>query len=445
MKKTICLLIMSALLLPMQAQSSHLDSIRMQLSFLTQAHYDSTLVLSLEDACNYAVAQNRSLQNASLEVKKAHAQRWQTIAAMLPQADGSLAYSNMCGYEMNLNGMKIQMPDYNMYSVTVSAGLNGQAIVGALLNNIAITMQNISLEQSEDELRANVINSYLSVLVTADVIQLLDSSLQNLRSLAMQTQRMVEVGAAESTEADKLLVQVNTFANTVQSYRRNLQLAYSALRALLNVSESTDLHLTTPLSDFVSTEYTMQLLMQEWDIHRNHNYRLLEQNVDLAKKNVIMAGMAYLPTVSAYYQYSYRQNFSEGGFNMTPPNMIGATVSMPLWSSGKRASAITEKKIALQEAENTFSETTDNLAVQYSQLRYNLANAFESYLTDKENVDVTKRVFNNTSNKYQWGAASALELTNASSDLNNAETTYVSSVMSMVNALVELEKFLNNN
>lgn len=444
MKKIVFLLaVMVGLQCTVRASMTSLDSVRMQLNALMQTSYDSTMMMSLDEACNYAVAQNRSLQNASLEVKKAHAQRWQTIAAMLPQADGSIAYSNMCGYEMNLSGMKIAMPSYNMYSVTVSAGLNGQAIVGALLNNIAIKMQDISLEQSEDDLRASVVQSYLSVLVTEEVIQLLDSSLHNLRSLANQTRKMVEVGVSESTEADKILVQVNTFENTVQTYRRNLQLSYSALRALLNINESKELRLTSTLGDVLSTEKAFALLMQEWDIHRNYNYQLLEQNVDMAHKNVVMAGLAYLPTLSAYYQYSYRQNFGDGGFNMTPPNMIGATVSMPIWSSGKRASAVTEKKIAYQEAQNTFSETTDNLGVQYQQLRYNLANAYETYLTDKENLDVTKRVFDNTSNKYQWGAASALELTNASSDLNSAETTYVSSVMNMVNAMVELEKFLN--
>lgn len=49
----------------------------------------AVLELSLQDAQNYAATQNRSLKNASLAVQEAYAQRWQTIAAMLPQVDGS--------------------------------------------------------------------------------------------------------------------------------------------------------------------------------------------------------------------------------------------------------------------------------------------------------------------------------------------------------------------
>ena len=49
----------------------------------------ATLNLSLKEAQDYAVETNRSLKNASLAVQKAYAQRWQTIASMLPSADMS--------------------------------------------------------------------------------------------------------------------------------------------------------------------------------------------------------------------------------------------------------------------------------------------------------------------------------------------------------------------
>jgi outer membrane protein TolC len=37
-----------------------------------------------------------------------------------------------------------------------------------------------------------------------------------------------------------------------------------------------------------------------------------------------------------------------------------------------------------------------------------------------------------------------MELTNASNDLINAESTYIQAILSLVNAQVELEEFLNN-
>jgi outer membrane protein TolC len=404
----------------------------------------ATLNLSLVEAQDYAVETNRSLRNASLAVQKAYASRWQTIASMLPQLDMSWAYQSMMGYEMNFGGMPIQMPDNGTLGVTASVGINGQAIVGALLNNVAIEMQKLNLEISEDNLRASVKSSYASVLVLEDVVKLLDSSLKNIEHLAAMTQRSVEVGAAEQTTADQILVRVNTLKNNINANKRSTQLAINALKVLLNVPAETELTLTTGLSDMLSAETIVSLLGKDFVLENNLSYQTLAKNVELAQKNVHMAGWAYGPTVGVGYQYSKKDYFGKKeGFNMTPPNALSVQVSMPLWSSGKRAAGVVEKKIALEEARNTFEETTDNLGIQNEQLRYNLQNAFETYTNEQENIAVTQRVFDNTSLKFQQGVASNLDLVNASNDLITAQSSYVQAVLTLVNAEVELEKFLN--
>lgn len=404
----------------------------------------ATLNLSLAEAQDYAVETNRSLRNASLAVQKAYAQRWQTIASMLPSADLSWGYTSMMGYKMNFNGMPIEMPDNGTLGVTAAVGINGQAIVGALLNNVAIDMQKLNLQQSEDNLRANIKTSYASVLVLQNVVTLLESSLANIERMAEMTQRSVDVGAAEQTSADLIQVRVNTLKNNINANLRSTQLALNALKVLLDVPAETELVLTSTLEDFLSAEAVLKLLGNDFILENNLNYQLLEKNVELAKKNVHMAGWAYGPTVALAYQYSKKDYFGEKeGFNMTPPNAVSLNISMPLWSSGKRAAGVVEKKIALEEARNTFAETANNLGIQNEQLRYNLQNGYETYMNEKDNMEVTQRVFESTTNKFNQGAASNLDLVNASNDLITAQSSYVQAVLTLVNAQVELEKFLN--
>ena len=404
----------------------------------------ATLNLSLAEAQDYAVETNRSLRNASLAVQKAYAQRWQTIASMLPSADLSWGYTSMMGYKMNFGGMPIEMPDNGTLGVTAAVGINGQAIVGALLNNVAIDMQKLNLQQSEDNLRANIKTSYASVLVLENVVTLLKNSLANIEQMAEMTQRSVEVGAAEQTTADLIKVRVNTLKNNINANLRSTQLAMNALKVLLDVPAETELVLTSTLEDFLSAEAVLALLGNDFILENNLNYQLLEKNVELAKKNVHMAGWAYGPTVALAYQYSKKDYFGEKeGFNMTPPNAVSLNISMPLWSSGKRAAGVVEKKIALEEARNTFAETANNLGIQNEQLRYNLQNGYETYMNEKDNMEVTQRVFKSTTNKFNQGAASNLDLVNASNDLITAQSSYVQAVLTLVNAQVELEKFLN--
>ena len=440
MRKIVLLVSMFAIAANMMAA----DHVMAATKHAPKQEVSATLNLSLQEAQDYAVAQNRSLKNADLAVQKAYATRWQTIASMLPSVDMSWAYQSMMGYKMNFGGMPIEMPDNGTLGITASVGINGQAIVGALLNNTAIEMQKLNLEISEDNLRANVKSSYASVLVLEDVVKLLDSSLKNIENLAAMTQRSVEVGAAEQTTADQILVRVNTLKNNINANKRSTQLAINALKVLLNVPAETELTLTTQLSDMMSAEAIVALLGKDFVLENNLSYQTLAKNVELAKKNVHMAGWAYGPTIGVGYQYSEKDYFGKKeGFNMTPPNALSIQVSMPLWSSGKRAAGVVEKKIALEEARNTFEETADNLGIQNEQLRYNLQNAYETYTNEQENMSVTQRVFDNTSRKFQQGVASNLDLVNASNDLITAQSTYVQAVLTLVNAEVELEKFLN--
>ena len=441
MKKTIVIFACLALLSQMVWAEDHVMAATKPMA---TPEVPAQLSLSLSEAQDYAVATNRSLRNADLAVQKAYAQRWQTIAAMLPQVDMSWAFQSMMGYEMVLGGMPIAMNDNGTLGVTASVGINGQAIVGALLNNIAIDMQKLSLQQSEDNLRANVKSSYASVLVLEDVVKLLDASLKNIEDLAAMTQRSVDVGVAEQTTADQIQVRVNTLKNNINANKRSTQLAINALKVLLNVPVETELTLTSKLDDMLSAEAILQLLGKDFVLENNLSYQTLAKNVELAKTNVHMAGWAYGPTIAVGYQYSEKSYFGKKeGFNMTPPNAISVSVSMPLWSSGKRAAGVVEKKIALEEARNTFAETTDNLGIQNEQLRYNVQNGYETYLTEKDNMDVTQRIFESTTKKFNQGVASNLELVNASNDLITAQSTYVQAVLSLVNAQVELEKFLN--
>ena len=416
----------------------------------------ATLNLSLAEAQDYAVETNRSLKNASLAVQKAYAQRWQTIASMLPSADMSWGFTSMMGYEMEMRTgqknpltgeevvTKIPMPDNGTLGITASVGINGQAIVGALLNNVAIDMQKLNLQQSEDNLRANIKTSYASVLVLQNVVTLLETSLANIEQMAEMTQRSVDVGAAEQTTADLIKVRANTLKNNINANLRSTQLAMNALKVLLDVPAQTELVLTSTLEDFLSADAVLALLGNSFVLENNINYQLLEKNVELAKKNLHMAGWAYGPTVALAYQYSKKDYFGEkSGFNMTPPNAVSLNISMPLWSSGKRAAGVVEKKIALEEARNTFAETANNLGIQNDQLRYNLQNGYETYMNEKDNMAVTQRVFESTTNKFNQGAASNLDLVNASNDLITAQSSYVQAVLTLVNAQVELEKFLN--
>ena len=411
---------------------------------IQQLQAQNTLRLNLAEAQQYAVEHNAAMQNADLDLKKAEMERWKTLSTMLPQVKAGFDYQNMCGYTMNMGAFSIPMNPSGTFSLTASVAFTGAMLVGTLLQDISIQMTDINRQQTEQQTRSNVKNVYVSILVMEQTVGLLDSSLANLERLAATSQASVDVGAAEQVDADKLQVQVASMRNNINSTRRSLQALYNTLLLQLGADVNADLKLTTPVDDILNVDNAMLLLGQNFDITRNYNYQLLEQNEKLAEKNVTMAWMNFSPTLSAYYQYSKKKYFGDEGMNMTPPNMIGASLSIPLFTSGSNTAAIKSAKIALQETQNSRRQAEDGLRVQYNQLCYDLASALESYDIQRRNLDVTQRVFNNITEKYNYGRASSLEVTNASTDIISAQSNYIQAVMSVISAQISLENLLNN-
>ncbi len=442
-----------------------------------KAQDGGTLRLSLEEAQQYAVEHNAAMLNANLEVKKAEYSRWKTLSTMLPQVKAGFDYQNMCGYTMNFGSrgsmssmipdsitigtmtLPISIPGSNTestesggiamnpsgtFSVTASVAVTGAQIVGTMLQNIAMKMTDISRQQTEQETRANVKNVYVSILVMEQTVGLLDSSLANLQRLAATSQASVDVGAAEQVDADKLQVQVAQLRSSINSTRRSLQALRNTMLLQLGADVSKSLELTTELDDILSLDNATHLLGRGFDIEKNYSYQLLEQNEKLAKRNVAMAYMDLTPTLSAYYQYSAKTYFGKDeGFNMTPPNMVGANVSLPIFTSGTRTVNIKSAKIDLQEAANNKRQAEDGLRVQYNQLCYDLATALETYDIQSRNLEVTQRVFANITEKYNYGRASSLEVTTASTDIITAQSNYIQAVMNVVAAQISLENLLN--
>ena len=402
------------------------------LTLMAQTDDTNELCLSLEDARNYALEHNRTLQNANLSVRQAHAARWQTIASMLPQADMSLGLNYTDGkmkfaLQDGMPPMEREIENLaGSLGVSASIAVNGQLIMGALINNTAIEMQDINKRNTELDVVSNVETYYITALAMERTVEILNKSLTDLEKLYEITLNTVKVGAAEQTTADQIQVQLSSMRSAINSTKRSLEMIYNALALQLAVGADVKLVLTDELDKLLNVEEALSLLSSDFNLSNNYSYQLAEKNVKLAKQNVIMAGMAYVPTLSAFYQYTAPNKYFSGDAAMEQSmGVVGLQLSIPLWSSGKRAAGITEKKLVRQAAENSLADARDALMVQHKQLRYNLSSAYEDFDTQKLNIDVSQRVFESTSNKFEYGHASSLELTNASMTLLTAQSDYV--------------------
>jgi len=405
-----------------------------------------TYRLTLREAQEYALQHSRTIMNSSLAIRQAEAARWQSIASMLPQVNATADYSSMLGYTMDFSGQKIAMPPYIQYGGTVSMGVSGVMIVNTEIAKVSQAMSDVSNKQTEQEVAENVKTLYFSALVAEETIALLQQNLESLNKLYKFSAKAVEVGTAEKLDADQILVQVATMENSLSSSQRSLEVIYNSLRLALCLDHDREIELTQSLDDVLNIDDAMLMLQDDFLIENNFTWQLMQKNVELSRNKYKQAGWNYGPTLSAFYQYTGKQYLSNANtFNMTPPNMVGVSLKVPIFSSGVNHAARRSARLAYETQINNLSDTELSLRLLHRQYKYNLTSAYERYQTQKKSVDVSQSVFDNMTKKYQYGMSSALDVTNSSTALINAQTNYVTVALEFVNAQIELEKLLNKN
>jgi outer membrane protein TolC len=401
-----------------------------------------TLRLTLKEAQDYALRYNKIVWNAGLSVSEAQKKTWEAISAGLPQVSANVNYQNMMGFKMEFAGMSIPLQPTSNFQATVSQLLfNGSYWVGIKMSKIGEEMSETARLQAELDVKQQTQSAYHAVLIAEKKKKILEQNLKNIQALAQKTEDMVRIGVAEQTDADRMKIQVVTMTNGITMVERHIELAYNLLRFHLGVDADTQIVLTQTLEALMAATDVRQTLLSDFDLNANYNMQLLNGQINLADMQISLAKSASLPTVAAFYNYTYK--IAKSTFDMSPNNVIGLQASIPIFASGQRHSRTQQAKISLERTQNNKALLTDQLLMQEKQLRFNLSNAIESFELQKEAVDVSQRVFESVSRKFQQGTASSLDVTVASSELLQVQTNYINAMMQVFTAQTELEKLLN--
>lgn len=399
------------------------------------------LQLSTKEAERYAIEHNKLIENASLDVKKAEATKWYSISTMLPQVNGTLDYTDYLGYELVLMGMPIPMKSTSNLTVQASIAVSGVQIVSATLGKLAVEMAKTNHQKTEQNIKAQVRTLYFSILAMENTIELLTQSMENMLHLEKIAQNAVDVGVSEQTNADQISVQVFSMQNSINSTQRTIEMLYNSMCLMLGAAVDTKIELTETIDNILNIENTNKLLNESFLPTNNLDYQLVQKNVELTKKQLRINEWAYGPTFSAFYQY--KKKIQTTDFDMNPPQIVGLSLNIPVFSSGSRLAKVNEAKCTYKAAINSMEILKDQLKIQDKQLRYNLRSGMENYDVQRKNIEVSQRVFNSISNKYEYGHASSMDVTNSSMNLINAQSNYIRAMLDLLNAQIELETLLN--
>lgn len=407
------------------------------------------LTLSLDEARQTALEYNKSMTNADLARDKATFAVREAIANGLPQVNAAADYSNALGAKMSIRfsedmpASEIEIKPQSSFNLSVNQLIfNGNYLVGIQIAKLYNKLADMNYEKSALDITTQVTDGYHLVLVSEELLKLLNQNLTNLEGLYDKTSALVTFGIIEQTDLDQLTIQVNTLKNAVRSSERQLELATNMLRLQLGVSVDTELELTENVEQMIAYAEEGAVIDLTFNPEDQIDFRMLNQQELVSRKMIDMEKASALPTLGGFYNYTYK--ILKPDFDVAPSNIVGLQLNIPIFAGGLRNSKIKQARVDLETTRNNMSLLNDQLEAQEKQLRFNYKNALETYNNQKDNVEVSRRVYSSLKLKYEQGVISGLDLITADNNYVKAETDYISAIMQMLQSSVQLQKLYGN-
>ncbi|HEY4785939.1 MAG TPA: TolC family protein [Bacteroidales bacterium] len=451
----------------------------------TVAAKTDTLKLSVAQAQQYALENNRSILNANLDIEMAKKKVWETTAIGLPQvsAKGSFQYmptlssivdqlnsfgslqtwtwyvtNSLSNLDPNNFTPRNTTPSAPVYTpikesdlkwslagdLTVSQLLfSGSYLVGLQSAKVYESLSQLNKVKSKQDVLESVINSYFTVLIARENKNILDSTYQNLLKTLTDMQAMGKNGFVEETDIDQLQITVSNVKTSVDFITRQQDLAEKLLKLQLGVDLDKPLILTDSLKSLIDALSYEKLLLTDFVLDNNVNYQMLDAQVKASGLILKLRKSEFLPDLAAFYQYE--KQFNSHAITFNPPNIIGVTLNVPIFSSGARLSRVSQAKMDLQKSINTRDQTADALKVDFYNSKSGLLNALDKYHTESSNIVLAKRIYDRALIKYTNGMISSTDLTTIQNQYLTAQSNYYTAIQNLIISKNKLEKMLTKS
>lgn len=406
-----------------------------------------TQELSLAKAVEYAIEHNKQLQVSRKDIDLYKQKVRESISQGLPQVNGNLDYSTNFGYKMSFGGSAmgggtIKMKDQSNVGVNVSQLIfSGQWILGVQTSKIAEKIANQQVDITELDIKENICNTYYTILVSERLRDIVRQNMDNMETIYKHTQNMYDAGTVEITDVDQIRITVGQLKNNLLALDRTIEVNYNLMRLQLGLQAENGIKLTESLDYFLGQEDYVKLSVKQFEINNNAEYQLMQTQEELSKKMVGLQRWTYAPTISGQYGYNYKLLKPE--FDMSPKHSASLTMNIPIFSGLQRKAQLEQAKIELEQTSINKSLLEDQLYVSEKQYKYELKNATENYLLQKDNIAVAKRVLENMQRKYEFGAVSSLDLTQANNNYLDAENNFTNACLTLLQAETQLERLYN--
>jgi outer membrane protein TolC len=177
------------------------------------------------------------------------------------------------------------------------------------------------------------------------------------------------------------------------------------------------------------------------------DYRIQNNNALLQEFDVKRKQAAFMPTVSMYGRYGVMAFGNELGSSFSSWidfSTIGLKVNVPIFSGYRKSSQLKQSELTLANARTNLKLNADNLSLSFKNSTAQLQKSQTDLGINRENLAFAKQVFEASNLEYQQGVSPLSDLLNADYSYKEAQSNYVTSLISVLSSRLEHEKSKGN-
>ena len=418
--------------------------------------------LSLNEAIEFGLSNNRSIINADREILKAKKERWKTIAIGLPQVSSQINYQNFLEMPISLvpseffGGKAGTFEELTFGTEQIMVGtvkmeqllFDGSYLVGLEASRVYLKISENLFEKTNLEVKKLIVNTYTNVLIAKLNISFLEKNKIALEANLKEITELFKTGFEEQETVEQTQLSLSQINNQLKYAKNLMKITQEMVKFIIGYPAEKKLILESELEDIFNEDVFFDSIPSINQIDNNIDIRIADNNVKSEELQFKYEKSKSLPKLSGFINQTYTGNSNDFTFTDSQQkwygsSIVGLNLTIPLFSSFGRSAISQKAKISLDQAITQLTETQERIKIEVNAAYNDYQLSIDNYFTEKENLRLAESIEKKNQNKFFEGVVQSFELRMAQMHLYSAQNNYVTAIQSLINKKTILETLLN--
>ncbi|MDR2916710.1 MAG: TolC family protein [Tannerella sp.] len=405
------------------------------------------LEITLPEALEIALSAGLTVKVADMEIQKQKYAEKGAYASLFPQIDllGNYQYAveKQKMYMDGVPGMDqgIRVGRDNLWSVGVPL------ISVQLWRSLKISAYDVELSvekarSSRIEMRYQVQKAFYAVLLAEDAHAVFREAYDNALRNYHDIKNKYEQGLVAEYDLIRANVNVRNAEPNLYDATNAIELSLWHLKVLLGINLDLGIRCVGTLSDYDSS-LEEEYLQIAFSLEKNSDLQQIDIQQEQLKKLRQTQIAEYFPSLSAQFSYqwiSMNNNFRFGDYKWDPYSTVGLSLSIPVFSGGKRFSEVKKTEVMQKQLNLQRLDLERQLRLAHRQSTDQIRTCLKQYQAATAGVNEAEKGYQITMKRYETGEGTLLEINDSQLQLTQARLNLNQAIYNYLIARSELEK-----